>query len=61
MPVQGVTASLDDTNVDWNSLSDAQVELKAIESTATPIPAADVSEFGHFLFRSKSRLAALAR
>jgi len=39
--------SLDDTNVDWNSLSDTEVELRAIEST-TPIPAARVSRWGTF-------------
>jgi len=32
MPVQGGAVSLADTNVDWNAMSDLEVELKAVES-----------------------------
>jgi len=31
-PVQGGAVSLADTNVDWNAMSDLEVELKAVES-----------------------------
>jgi hypothetical protein len=34
-----------DTNIDWNSMSDAEVELKAIEMT-TPIPASQLPDSG---------------
>ena len=49
-PVQVGAISLADTNVDWNSLSDAEVELRAIEALP-PIPYAQLSDsdmFGTF-------------
>jgi hypothetical protein len=47
MPIQGGTISLTDTNVDWNSMSDLEVELKAVESVP-PMPADSVPQAGTF-------------
>jgi hypothetical protein len=47
MPVQEGAISLTDTNVDWNSMSDLEVELKAIESVP-PMPADSLPEAGTF-------------
>ena len=47
MPIQDGTISLTDTNVDWNSMSDLEVELKAIESVPA-IPAANAPQVGTF-------------
>lgn len=47
MPVQDGAISLTDTNVDWNSMSDLEVELKAIESVPA-IPADSLPQAGTF-------------
>jgi hypothetical protein len=46
-PVQEGAISLTDTNLDWNSMSDLEVELKTIEMT-TPTPAANAPDVGTF-------------
>jgi len=45
--VQGGAVSLTDTNVDWNAMSDIQVELRAVESVPT-MPAESLPTAGTF-------------
>ena len=46
-PVQGGTASLTATNINWSTASDLEVMLQAIEMT-TPLPATDAPDGGNF-------------